>query len=184
MALTMELHARDALRLPGIISLARVALAVAFPFALGRVSVAVALLAGAAASDVLDGWVARRRHEETATGAILDAAADKIFVLSVVLGLVLRGRLGALDVVLLSTREIIEAPLLLWEVTHRARTEGERRALPLGKITTTLQFVALLFVLLRIPHLVPMLGAAATGVAAGLTYAVRERAAEHRRAPP
>lgn len=178
MALTMDLRARDAVRLPGIISLTRVAFAIAFPFAVGRVPFAIALLAAAGASDVLDGWVARRRHEETATGAVLDAAADKVFVLTVVLALLVRGQLTALEVLLLSTRELFEAPLLLWEATHRARAaaDEERRALPLGKLTTTLQFTALLFVLLRIPHLVPVIGAAAVGGAAGLAYAVRERA--------
>jgi CDP-diacylglycerol--glycerol-3-phosphate 3-phosphatidyltransferase/cardiolipin synthase len=172
-----QLRARDAFLLPGWISFVRVVLAAVFPFVVDDVAVAVALLAAAGASDVLDGWVARRRGEETAMGAVLDAVADKAFVASILVALVLRHRLGALDVVLLSTREIVEAPVLAWGLVRRAGVERERRANALGKITTVLQFAALLLVLLRRPHTVPMIGAAALGLVTGLTYAVRERAA-------
>ncbi len=170
-----ELHARDAVRIPGMISFVRVVLAAIVPFVVERAGVAVAVLAGAGLSDILDGWVARRRGEETAMGAVLDGVADKVFVASMLVTLVVRGRLGALDVVLLSTREIVEAPIVAWGVLRRAPLERERRASAAGKLTTSLQFVTLVLVVVHVRHTAPMIGAAASGLVAGFAYAMRER---------
>lgn len=145
----MTFRVRDMGRVPGLLSLARVPLAAAFPFAHAP-AVAFAILAIAGVTDVLDGWYARRFGQVTPTGAVLDPITDKLFVASVVATLVLRGQLGLGLVLLLGARELAELPLVLWLVssTHarRARTETASANVP-GKLATALQFLSVSFVL-------------------------------------
>src|SRR5439155_27043195 len=120
---------RDLVRVPGLLSLARVPLAVAFPFVVRSPSAALAVLCAAAASDMLDGWYARRFHEETPTGRILDPVTDKIFVLSVAATLVASDMLSVGEAVLLGTREICELALVsYWALAWHARARPERAA--------------------------------------------------------
>jgi cardiolipin synthase (CMP-forming) len=68
----------DAIGWPSAISLARVALVPAFLVAMvgGRFRLAFVVFGLAIVSDVLDGWIARRFHQETRFGAILDPLVD------------------------------------------------------------------------------------------------------------
>ncbi len=169
-------RARDLLRVPGLLSLSRVPLAAAFPFALERPVAALAIIATAGLSDVLDGWYARRFDEVTPTGAAIDPLTDKIFVLVVAVSLVVSGRLSVLDVVMLSSREIMELPLVLWIGTSRARKlrAASASANLTGKLATVLQFAAATAALFRAPHLRWLIGAAASsGLFAGGAYWLR-----------
>ncbi|MBS2018843.1 MAG: CDP-alcohol phosphatidyltransferase family protein [Deltaproteobacteria bacterium] len=75
--------ARDLVRVPGLLSLSRLPLAVAFGFTVvSQPPLALTFLALAGLSDVLDGWYARRYGQATRTGAVLDAIVDKVFVLA------------------------------------------------------------------------------------------------------
>ncbi len=58
-----------------------------------------------AATDRLDGWLARR-HGVTSSGAFLDPLADKILVLAVAVALVEVDRFAVLPVVLIAAREV------------------------------------------------------------------------------
>src|SRR5258708_33918552 len=87
-------HARDLLRVPGLISLCRLPLGIAFPFAVGRPAWAIALMTAAGATDVLGGWDARRFHQQTRAGAVLDGVMDKVFALSAGSTLVVGGWLS------------------------------------------------------------------------------------------
>src|SRR5450432_3487613 len=98
-------RARDALLVPGLLSLVRVPLAFVFPFAISRPWLALLVLALAGGSDVLDGWFARKFGQATPTGAALDPITDKIFVTSVVFTLFAHRWLSLAGVVLLSVRE-------------------------------------------------------------------------------
>ena len=71
--------ARDLLPVPGLLSLARLPLAAAFPLVVSRPPAACAVPAAAACTDVLDGWWARRFGQVTATGAALDPLTDRTF---------------------------------------------------------------------------------------------------------
>ena len=62
-----------------LLSAVRIPLAIAFPF--GSNDVRLALLAAAAASDLLDGQLARR-FGSSWLGAVLDPVADKLFMAS------------------------------------------------------------------------------------------------------
>jgi phosphatidylglycerophosphate synthase len=77
-------RARDLLRVPSLLSLARLPLAAAFVLLVDRPPVLVLVLVAAGVTDVLDGWYARRFDQVTATGAVVDPITDKLFVLTVV----------------------------------------------------------------------------------------------------
>jgi cardiolipin synthase (CMP-forming) len=176
-------HPRDLFRIPGLISLCRLPLAVAFPFTVGRPVCAIALLVGAAVSDVLDGWVARRFHQQTATGAVLDGVMDKVFALSAVATLVVGGWLSLLQALVLGTRELGEAPLLARAVLLRGRNDrshvAQRDASPLGKLATMLQFATVVLVMLRIgPRPACIYATGVCGAMAALGYWRRELGAQ------
>jgi len=165
---------RDLIRVPGLLSLSRIPLALAFPLALDRPALAFGILITAGLTDVLDGWYARRFGQVTATGSALDPITDKLFVLTVAITLVVARRLSVADVLLLSTRELGELPLVLWLAlsadARRARVEHPA-ANVLGKTATALQFVAVSAALFQATHEKLLVDAAAlAGVAAAFTY--------------
>jgi cardiolipin synthase (CMP-forming) len=171
-------RARDLVGVPGLLSLSRVPLAAAFPFVLGHPLLALGVLVAAGVSDVLDGWVARRFGLVTPTGAALDPVTDKVFVTTVAVSLVAGGYLSILDVVLLSTREIGEVPLVAWLAVNRdarsRRAEHPMANIP-GKLATALQFGVATAALFRMPHLEWVIyGTGAVGVLAAASYWVRE----------
>jgi phosphatidylglycerophosphate synthase len=172
-------RARDLWRVPGLLSLARIPLAIAFVLVIGRAgpAVALAILLAAGLSDVLDGWYARRFGQVTPTGAAIDPVTDKLFVLTVAFALVHHDLLLPVDVVLLSTREIAELPLVLWIATsrraRRLRAEHPSANLP-GKVATAFQFAAATAALFRLRYLFWLVVAAAlAGVFAAAVYWVR-----------
>lgn len=147
-------RARDLVRVPGLLSLCRLPLAVVFPFCIGRPGAALAVLAAAAGSDVLDGWYARRFHEETRTGALLDGVMDKVFVLTVVGTLVATGLITIVQVLLLAAREIGELALVATALVLRPRPLGSHRSASfLGKLATVLQFATVVLVIVHAPLL-------------------------------
>ena len=91
-----------------LVSLSRVPLAIAFA-ASERVEVRIPVLAAAAASDLLDGWLARRLGPSR-LGAILDPLTDKIFMVTAFLMLAFAHALTPLEVLGVLLRDIL-APL-------------------------------------------------------------------------
>lgn len=174
---TPTFNMRDLISPPGLLSLSRVALAVCFPFVLQRPWLALATIAIAALSDGLDGYVARKLGISSPTGAALDPITDKIFATSVMVSLLVQERLSVGSAALLSLRELLELPLLLWLLSMpraRAMRAAHLKANMLGKITTVLQFIALVFLLLQPSHVrVWVLATAACGALAAIVYWVR-----------
>jgi phosphatidylglycerophosphate synthase len=168
--------ARDVVRVPGLLSLARLPLAVAFPFVYRNSTHAIAILALAALSDVLDGWYARVFHQQTFTGAVLDGFMDKVLAVAVLLTLVLGGELSAVEAVVLSTREVGEVLLVavaLAVLPRRAAAAHPANAI--GKLATVLQFVTVVLVLLRRgPRRLFVLATGISGAAAAVAYGIRE----------
>jgi phosphatidylglycerophosphate synthase len=177
MPLARSYAARDLLRVPGLLSLTRIPLAVAFAFTVERPGWSIALLVLAGLTDVADGWYARRFGEATPTGAVLDGVMDKFFVLAVVVTLVVAKDLTIVEALLLSTRDLGEIGIALAWI--RKSGGRERSFLPAanraGKLATFLQFAAVVAVLLGTPYRMAWIGtAAACGAVAAVTYAVRE----------
>jgi cardiolipin synthase len=170
-------RARDLLLFPNLLSAARVPLAVAFPLVVSRTWLALAVLAAAALTDVLDGWLARRWGQATAVGALVDGIADKLFAASLLVTLVATEMLSPILAILLAARELGELPLairLAW--SRRARgVELDRGANRFGKVATALEFLTVVQILLRAPHLELWVGVtAAVGALAAASYWRRE----------
>ena len=91
-----------------LVSLSRLPLAVVFAVT-ERVEIRLPVLAAAAASDLLDGWLARRLGPSR-LGAVLDPVTDKIFMLTAFAMLALSGALTPLEVLGVLLRDIL-APL-------------------------------------------------------------------------
>lgn len=86
----------SSLTIPNLLSLLRIA---AVPFVLvamveGRFDIALGLFVAAGATDLLDGWLARRFGWTSRLGAFLDPAGDKLLLVAVYVGLAL-GRVPA-----------------------------------------------------------------------------------------
>jgi CDP-diacylglycerol--glycerol-3-phosphate 3-phosphatidyltransferase len=131
--------------IPNVLSFVRIAMAFAFVFI--PVSWRIPFIAIAAASEFLDGFLARRWNAVTPLGQLLDPIADKLFILATVGTLIYEGHVTILQFILLAARDIVVA-IGTVSVLH----ETKSRSIPLlkprwsGKIATTFQF-ALLFVL-------------------------------------
>jgi CDP-diacylglycerol--glycerol-3-phosphate 3-phosphatidyltransferase/cardiolipin synthase len=179
-----QYRAVDAVNPPSLISWARVPLAAAFPFAIEDPTRAVLVLLAAGASDVADGWVARSTGRVTPMGAVIDPITDKVFVFTVVATLVATHRLPLASVLLLGTREIGEAPLVLWYAASRRLRRGRVRA-PManwtGKGATVLQFATVMLAIVESRYTKPFLFAtAAAGTLAAASYLRRALAARAR----
>ena len=172
---------------PNLMSLARLPLAIAFPWVAGKPMIALAILALAGLTDVLDGWLARRSHHVSVVGQIIDPVADKAFALSVVVTLVVRGALPIWSAPILLARELVEAPLALIMLARRRERRlrvTRARANVVGKADTVVQFSALACAIGFKEILTPVLMVAAvTGVTAAVSYLVRELGAPETSTP-
>ncbi len=111
-----------------------------------------ALIFGLAAiTDWLDGYLARRLQQTSVFGAFLDPVADKLMV-AVALVLLVQdnpSELFAVPAAVIIGREIVISALREWMAEIGART---RVAVSIvGKIKTTLQMIAILLLLYKIP---------------------------------
>ena len=138
------------LNLPDLLSLVRVPLGVAFVPLAGRPIAALAVLALAAVSDMLDGWLARRQPQRISWGEWLDPVCDKFFIIAVMVGLYLSQHPSLKTLLPILTREAaILVLFLIYRLVPSLRgIRYDYRANALGKATTAAQFLvaaALLF---------------------------------------
>lgn len=163
--------------LPSVLSMLRLPLAAVFALTVERPVLAFAVLCAAGLTDVLDGYYARRFGQVTATGTVVDPLTDKLFVLTVVVTLVVHGHLSVASVILLSTREIGELPLVIWlglsRSARRNKQEHPTANVP-GKLATMLQFAAVASALFRAEPTSRLVQVAAVaGVLAAASYWLR-----------
>lgn len=127
---------RQVLTVPNVISIVRLA---GVPLFLWLILVpradgwALAVLMLSGVSDYLDGYLARRLNQTSRLGAILDPVADRLYILSTVVGLAVRDIIPWWLAILLPARD-----LFLWGLVPFLRTRGYS-ALPvhfLGKAAT------------------------------------------------
>jgi CDP-diacylglycerol--glycerol-3-phosphate 3-phosphatidyltransferase len=98
-----------------------------------------------AITDWLDGYLARRLNQTSAFGAFLDPVADKFLVCASVLVLVDLGRVDVIVALLIIGREIAISSLREWMALIGAAKSVAVNLL--GKLKTTLQMVAIPFLL-------------------------------------
>lgn len=133
------------LLVPNTLTGLRLGLTIAFPFVDARWWPIVIVLA--AASDFIDGFIARRFDLTSWIGGLLDAAADKAFTLTVLLTYTLTGALLWWQLALLLLRDITVLLIAAYAALLREWGAFQRMASRLpGKITTALLFVLLLVI--------------------------------------
>ena len=130
--------------------------------ALGDASLALLIFLGAAATDALDGPLARRRGTVTALGSALDPLADKILVVGALAALAISGIAPVWAVALILARELVA-------VEVRARAGHAIAAGPDGKAKTVLQVSATALLLATAAWPDVGLGTAASAVLAAAT---------------
>jgi len=129
--------------LPNILSGLRLLLSFLFP--LIPESAWIWLIIGGGGSDALDGWIARRRNAQSRTGAILDAVADKVFVLSALFTISAHGKFPLWLLPLLLARDFLVAGTALYAVVIKEWSAFYRMNVRWsGKLATTAQFLLLL----------------------------------------
>lgn len=106
---------------------------------------AAALFVVVAATDWLDGWLARRLNQTSAFGAFLDPVADKFLVCASILILLDLGRVGALVAFIIIGREIAISALREWMAKIGA--SGSVAVHMLGKLKTFTQMGAIVLLL-------------------------------------
>jgi CDP-diacylglycerol--glycerol-3-phosphate 3-phosphatidyltransferase len=105
----------------------------------------------AALTDLLDGYLARRWNQTTPFGAFLDPVADKLMV-AVALVLLVQDNpapLFAIPAAIIIGREIAISALREWMAEIGARTKVAVSIV--GKLKTTLQMIAILLLLYKMP---------------------------------
>ncbi len=108
-------------------------------------AMALAVFLVAAATDWLDGYLARRNNIVTNFGKFLDPVADKLLVLSVMIALGGMGRFPIWACIIVLFRELAVDGLRLVAVEqHKVIAAGK-----LGKIKTSLQMATLVVYLLK-----------------------------------
>jgi len=107
--------------------------------------VATVMFVGFAATDWLDGWLARRLNQTSAFGAFLDPVADKILVCAALLVLVDQHRIHVLLALVIIGREIAISSLREWMAQIGASRSVAVHML--GKFKTATQMTAIPFLL-------------------------------------
>lgn len=100
----------------------------------------------AAATDSLDGWLARSRGEVTVAGAFLDPLADKLLVSGALLALVETGEVSAWVVMVIITREFAVTGLRLVAVSENLVIPASR----FGKAKTLSQNIAIAWIIAQL----------------------------------
>ncbi|HHS84289.1 MAG TPA: CDP-diacylglycerol--glycerol-3-phosphate 3-phosphatidyltransferase [Gammaproteobacteria bacterium] len=146
--------------IPNILTLLRIALipifVICFYLPVPWAHAASALLFTlAAATDWLDGYLARRLEQTSPFGAFLDPVADKLMVAAALVLLVehnptrYAGIYIAIPAIIIIGREIAISALREWMAVLGARTKVAVSYI--GKVKTTLQMVAIILLLYRAP---------------------------------
>lgn len=140
------------LTLPTLLTLTRI---VAIPLLVGvfylplaaetRNLIATVMFIAFAATDWLDGYLARKLNQTSAFGAFLDPVADKFLVCASLLVLVHLGRADVFVALIIIGREIAISALREWMAQIGASKSVAVHML--GKLKTTMQMVAIPFLL-------------------------------------
>jgi phosphatidylglycerophosphate synthase len=162
---------RDEFRsLPNAVSVSRLALAGAF-VAVQRTDIRIVIVMVALATDYLDGYLARKVGPMTDFGALVDAFADRFFVLVAISVLLFEGGLTTLGYFLMLIRDIMTGIGMITAFVMPSLKGAVLAARLPGKIVTVFQLATLLAVLLKPSATMPLLLlVAATSVWAVIDY--------------
>ncbi len=140
--------------IPNALSWLRLALALLFPFC--PEAFWVWMILGSAASDFLDGWCARRLKVASWKGGLLDAVADKSFMLIALATFAMNGRWTVWWIPAILARDLTVAVAAAYTALIRSwvsfHSMGARWS---GKLATAGQFFFLVTAAI-VPSMIPM----------------------------
>lgn len=139
--------------IPNILSMLRLGLAIFFPFCPEHLW--IWLILGSGASDFLDGWCARRWKTTSWQGGLLDAVADKTFMLVALTTFAMTGKFSIWWIPAVIARDLTVVVAAGYAALIRSwdsfRNMGARWP---GKLATAGQFLLLITVVL-LPGMIP-----------------------------
>ena len=142
--------------LPNTLTAGRLVLAGLLPFCDQKYWLVIVL--AAAGSDLVDGWLARRWQAVSWQGGLLDAVADKVFTLAILLVFVADARISLWWMPFLLLRELVVGATAAYLACNRLwlrfRDMSARLA---GKAATASQFALAITVLIAPGILLPVL---------------------------
>ena len=172
----------DFLALPNLLTLSRPILGGAVWLVRDRPWAVFGLMSAAGITDVLDGYVARRRArragvaEMPSVGVWLDPLCDKVFIVSSLSAIATQARAPLGWMAVLVTRELLLAPLFAVSrlIPSLRRRRWDYHTAAIGKVTTVTQFLAVSAFVFNL-RVAPVLALAAgiTGLIAAVHYARR-----------
>jgi len=138
------------INLPNVLTLTRILLIPVFVLLFvvptpDRSLAAAVVFVIAAMTDLLDGYLARRRGQVTKLGRLLDPIADKLLVLSALIVLVQVDRVGALVAILIIAREVAVTGIRAIAATEGMIISAEAT----GKYKMALQVIAIVLLILE-----------------------------------
>ena len=141
--------------LPNLLSVSRLFLAALFVPA-DREARGV-LIAVAALTDFLDGWIARRANITSRWGALIDPIADRVFVLVAVSTFLFNGALSTTGYFVMIARDLMTAVGFVVARTISWLRPVQFQARLAGKIVTVLQLLTLFLLVLSPERVGPLL---------------------------
>jgi CDP-diacylglycerol--glycerol-3-phosphate 3-phosphatidyltransferase len=137
--------------------------------------VAVAIFVVAAATDKLDGWLARSRNSQTTIGIFLDPLADKLLVSAALISLVELDRVAAWVAMVIIAREFMVSGLRMVAASQRMVIAASQW----GKLKTTAQVFAIVALIVDHPPHTATTALVAVAVAitvwSGIDYFIEAR---------
>ncbi len=149
----MEIDSRswvnDSVKLPNLLTIGRILLIPVFVVLFAdptpvRSLIAACIFVVAAVTDLLDGYLARRRGQVTSLGKLLDPIADKLLVLSGLILLVQFDRVPAVIAILIIAREVAVTGARAVAASQGIVLAAET----LGKYKMVLQVIAIVMLIL------------------------------------
>lgn len=144
----------------------------------GHYSWALAIFLGAGVTDALDGMIARVLNQQTVLGRYLDPLADKLLLVTAFLVLSFKGEIPVWVTLVVVSRDVIISVGSL--VIHLLREQVDITPTWMGKVTTVIQLVYIIAVLVGTTASVPewilwavLAAMIALTVASGLHYVFR-----------
>jgi CDP-diacylglycerol---glycerol-3-phosphate 3-phosphatidyltransferase len=145
--------AEDAVNVPNLLTMGRVVMIPLFLWFLDRETPkdcfwAALVFTGAAITDLLDGWLARKFGIVSVLGKFLDPLADKLIVMASLVWMVPMGRIPAWVVVVLLGREISVTALRSIAASEGVVISAGQE----GKTKTALQMIGIIALVLGYPY--------------------------------
>lgn len=133
------------MNLPNLLTLCRFVLIPIYVvvFSLSHTKTAFLIVVLAGLTDILDGYLARKRGQVTQVGVMLDPLADKCMMLAVIISLLVSGMIPWAAAVAMFIRD---AGMIIGSAFFHFRGKRTVPANSLGKLTTVLYYFAFLFI--------------------------------------